>query len=102
MRLPKSPSQPATLLPNRQHWFYPNQHKHELGDGTSEFGGHMLKRRLSHGFLLTSIFVWLSAAVLGQTTVVRAERMLDVASGETRRPGVVVIEGDRIRGVNPA
>jgi imidazolonepropionase-like amidohydrolase len=27
--------------------------------------------------------------------------MLDVASGEIRRPGVVVIDGDRIRAVNP-
>jgi imidazolonepropionase-like amidohydrolase len=61
----------------------------------------MLERTLSRGFLLASAVVLLSASLVGQTTVVRAARLLDVASGEIRRPGVIVIEGDRIRGVNP-
>ena len=61
----------------------------------------MLERTLSRGFLLALAVVLLSASLVGQTTVVRAARLLDVASGEIRRPGVIVIEGDRIRGVNP-
>jgi hypothetical protein len=36
------------------------------------------------------LLVLLSASVFGQTTVVRAARMLDVASGEVPRPGGVV------------
>lgn len=34
--------------------------------------------------------------------VVRAARLLDVVAGELRTPGVVVVEGERIRAVNPA
>jgi hypothetical protein len=75
--------------------------EHKLHSATSEFGGHVLERIQSRSFLLASVLVLLSTFALGQTTVIRAARMLDVASGEIRRPGVVVIEGDRIRAVNP-
>jgi imidazolonepropionase-like amidohydrolase len=34
-------------------------------------------------------------------TVLRAARWADVAAGEIRKPGVVVIDGDRISGINP-
>ena len=61
----------------------------------------MLERTFSRVFFITSAVVLVSASLVGQTIVVRAARMLDVASGEIRRPGVVVIDGDRIRAVNP-
>jgi imidazolonepropionase-like amidohydrolase len=35
-------------------------------------------------------------------TVLRAERFLDVDSGETRSPAVIVVEGNRIAEVNPS
>jgi imidazolonepropionase-like amidohydrolase len=38
----------------------------------------------------------------GEVIVVRAARLLDVMTGELRAPGVVVVEGERIRAVNPA
>jgi len=47
-------------------------------------GGHMLEQMLRRGSLPTSILVFQCAAVYGQTTVVRAARMLDVVSGEIR------------------
>lgn len=62
----------------------------------------MLDRALSRGFLLGSTLVLLTTSVPAQTTVVHAARMLDVESGEIRKPGVVVVEGDHIRDVNPA
>jgi imidazolonepropionase-like amidohydrolase len=37
-----------------------------------------------------------------ETTVLRAARMLDVESGRIVSPAVVVVEGDRIKSVNPA
>jgi len=61
----------------------------------------MLERTFSRVFFITSAVVVVSASLVGQTIVVRAARILDVASGEIRRPGVVVIDGDRIRVVNP-
>jgi imidazolonepropionase-like amidohydrolase len=96
----ESPS--AVSSQTDQYRIYSVQPKYKLGGATSEFGGYVLQRTLSRVFFLTSILVLLSASsVLGQTTVVRAARMLDVTSGEIRRPAVVVIEGDRIRSVNP-
>ena len=56
---------------------------------------------LSSGLVILA-FVLQSTLALAQTTVIRATRMLDVASGEIRKPGVVVIESDRIRAVNPS
>jgi imidazolonepropionase-like amidohydrolase len=35
-------------------------------------------------------------------TVLRAERFLDVDSGETRSPAVIVVEGNRISAINPS
>jgi hypothetical protein len=60
-----------------------------------------------HGLVLSSglvifAFVLQSTLALAQTMVIRATRMLDVASGEIRKPGVVVIESDRIRVLNPS
>lgn len=44
----------------------------------------------------------LAASPVGaQTLVLRADRMLDVESGDVISPAVLVIEGDRIRAVNP-
>ncbi len=37
-----------------------------------------------------------------QSTVLRAERFVDVDAGEVRSPAVVVVEGERIAAVNPA
>jgi len=37
-----------------------------------------------------------------QSTVLRAERLVDVDAGEVRSPAVVVVEGERIAAVNPA
>jgi len=41
-------------------------------------------------------------AAAEQVTVLRAARMLDVASGKIRTPGLVVVEGNHIRDVSPA
>ncbi|MBN8734299.1 MAG: amidohydrolase family protein [Acidobacteria bacterium] len=41
------------------------------------------------------------APVCAQTTVVRAARMVDVVNGRLVAPAVVVVEGERIRAVNP-
>ena len=40
--------------------------------------------------------------VAGQTTILRADRMLDVESGTVTRNAVVIVEGNRIAAVNPA
>ena len=42
-----------------------------------------------------------SMAAIAETTVIRANRLLDVDSGEVRMPGVVVVEGERILDINP-
>ena len=52
--------------------------------------------------LLPLLFlISMQAAPASETLVVRAERMLDVVSGELVEPGVVVVEGERIVAVNP-
>lgn len=39
---------------------------------------------------------------MGDVTVLRAERWLDIEAGEVRSPAVVVVEGNRITAVDPA
>ncbi len=39
---------------------------------------------------------------MGDMTIVRADRWVDVVAGEVRSPAVVVVDGNRIVGVNPA
>jgi imidazolonepropionase-like amidohydrolase len=51
-------------------------------------------------FALIAVFVCGSANA--QVTVIRAARLLDTESGRVVSPAVVVVEGDRIRDVNPA
>jgi len=51
---------------------------------------------------VSALFTPLAAQNGTQPTVVRAARMLDVSSGEMLTNVTVVIEGDRIVGVNPA
>ena len=38
---------------------------------------------------------------MSDVTILRADRWVDVVAGEVREPGVIVIEGNRIVGVNP-
>jgi imidazolonepropionase-like amidohydrolase len=38
---------------------------------------------------------------MSETTVLRADRWVDIDSGEVRSPAVIVVEGNRIVGVNP-
>lgn len=57
------------------------------------------------GIRLHLVTLALAATVFGsanaETTVIRAARLLDTESGRIIRPAVVVVEGDRIRDVNP-
>ena len=39
---------------------------------------------------------------MSDTTVLRAERWVDVEAGEVRSPAVIVVDGNRIEAVNPA
>lgn len=58
------------------------------------------------GFRLPLVILALAATGFGSanagTTVIRAARLLDTESGRIIRPAVVVVEGDRIRDVNPS
>jgi imidazolonepropionase-like amidohydrolase len=56
----------------------------------------------SHALRVLSLAVASLAAVSAQTTVVRAQRMLDVRSGRIVSPAVVVVTGGMIEAVNPA
>ena len=38
---------------------------------------------------------------MSDTTVLRADRWVDIDAGEVRSPAVIVVEGNRIVGVNP-
>jgi imidazolonepropionase-like amidohydrolase len=55
--------------------------------------------------LLTILLIWLpfltSPIAAAQTLVLRADRMLDVESGRIIQPAMLVLEGERIRSVNP-
>lgn len=59
-------------------------------------------------FLMTRLMLVVALAltmivpVWAQTTVIRAARMVDVVNGRVVAPAVVVVEGERIRAVNPA
>src|SRR5262245_8528163 len=58
-------------------------------------------RRL-HGIVTAVVSCALTTCatpLFAHTTIVRAARLLDVASGHMQRPGVVVVEGNEIRGV---
>jgi imidazolonepropionase-like amidohydrolase len=57
-----------------------------------------MKRLIQAAFLSLCLFVQLS---LAQTTVIRAERMIDVATGDVMSPATIVVEGNRIAAVNP-
>ena len=50
----------------------------------------------------TALFLACVANIaLAQTTVITAERMIDVASGDVISPATIVVEGNRIAAVNP-
>lgn len=61
----------------------------------------MLKRILLGALFSLSITECFPVNAAEQITVLRAARMLDVASGQIRMPGLIVVEGSRIRDVNP-
>ena len=44
--------------------------------------------------LLLTIAILMSSAVLGQTTVVRARRMIDVRTGRVASPAVIVVSNE--------
>jgi imidazolonepropionase-like amidohydrolase len=52
-------------------------------------------------YLLTALLLALSGAASAETLVLRADRLVDVRNGDYVKPAVVVIDGDRITGVNP-
>jgi imidazolonepropionase-like amidohydrolase len=54
------------------------------------------------GGLTLAIVCLAVASAAGQTTVVRAQRMLDVRSGRIVSPAVLVVSDGRIQAVNPA
>lgn len=59
----------------------------------------------THRMRVSVLFVILiipSRPAAAQTTVVRAARLLDVATGVIRRPGMIVVEGSHIRAVGSA
>ncbi len=51
--------------------------------------------------LLTALLFSFAGATFAETLVVRADRLVDVRNGDYVKPAVVVIDGDRITGVNP-
>ncbi len=52
---------------------------------------------------LTLLFVCVCGTwACGQTLILKADRLLDVRSGEVHSPGLVVVEGETISAVNPA
>ena len=53
-------------------------------------------------FLFCVLLLAAVATASAQPLVIRADRMLDVESGEIVRPAVVVVEDGRIQSVNPA
>jgi hypothetical protein len=55
-----------------------------------------------HSLRLLSLAVASLAAASAQTTVVRAQRLLDVRSGRIVSPAVLVVSGGTIEAVNPA
>ncbi|MFQ5694821.1 MAG: amidohydrolase family protein [Terriglobia bacterium] len=59
-------------------------------------------RWLTGTALLAASLLVASAAAAQEVTVIRAARLLDVTSGRIVSPATVVIEGERILGVNPA
>lgn len=61
----------------------------------------MLKRILISALFSLSITEWSPLNAAEQITVLRAARMLDVVSGQIRVPGLIVVEGGRIRDLNP-
>lgn len=52
--------------------------------------------------VLFVILLILSRPAAAQTTVVRAARLLDVATGVVQRPGLILVEGSQIRAVGSA
>ena len=59
-----------------------------------------LRRQIVGGLTLAVVCLSVAAAA-GQTTVVRAQRMLDVRSGRIVSPAVLVVSDGLIRAVNP-
>lgn len=52
--------------------------------------------------LCVALFVCLAGQLaVAQTKVIRADRMIDVATGDVLSPAVIVVEGNRIAAVNP-
>jgi imidazolonepropionase-like amidohydrolase len=62
----------------------------------------MIKRVLLAVLLCHAIVGHQTVAATEQITVLRAARMLDVASGQIRTPGLIVVQGSRIRDVSPS
>jgi imidazolonepropionase-like amidohydrolase len=58
--------------------------------------------RISTTITVLTLLAGLADPVLSQVTVVRADRYLDVTSGELVQPAVLLVEGERITAVNPA
>src|SRR5438270_8660770 len=54
-----------------------------------------------HGLRILAIALATMAAASAQTTVIRAQRLLDVRSGRMVSPAVVVVTGGLIEAVNP-
>ena len=50
---------------------------------------------------LVLLVVCIANQLNAETTIIRADRMIDVATGELISPAVVVVEGNRIAAVNP-
>jgi len=56
------------------------------------------------GTLLSLKLVCILAAthVYADTTIIRADRMIDIATGELISPALIVVDDNRISAVNPA
>ena len=59
------------------------------------------RRQIVGGLTLAAVCLSVATAA-GQTTVVRAERMLDVRSGRIVSPAALVVSDGLIHAVNPA
>jgi imidazolonepropionase-like amidohydrolase len=65
---------------------------------------------VQRSFLVSTLIVFVTGSAFGQTrssipprrTVIRAERVLDVKTGQTLRNAAIVIEGEKIVSVGPA
>jgi len=51
--------------------------------------------------LLTALLLSLAGTASAETLVLRADRLVDVRDGDYVKPAVIVIDGDRITGINP-